>query len=266
MCVCVCVCVCVRVLPSPPHSWLGFVGGLLVPPVFGASGRGAGVFCRAGWCRAPCVLFGVVRALRVCGTRRPDSHQKCGKPSRNRFLAPWAKEFVWWALWKKLTAGTRMERMGGKPCPLDHGVEDHGHVFRHCYFSSFMFDAVRRAFGLVVVEGRGGGGAESVDVSLSSGLSDHDPGFNFVVGFKGTIRAAMRIQVSKAGASFGSVYRGVPCGIGAVEGVTGQVLLTGGSTAISGTPKQLVGEQGYAEHVPSTAGGSYNGVSAQASG
>ena len=52
--------------------------------------------------------------------------------------------------------------MGGKLCPLDHRVETHEHVFRHCYFSLFMFDAVRRAFGLLVVEG-GGSRAESVD-------------------------------------------------------------------------------------------------------
>ena len=42
-----------------------------------------------------------------------------------------------------------MERLGGKLCPLDCRVEDHEHVFRNCFFSNFMFDTVRRAFGVV---------------------------------------------------------------------------------------------------------------------
>ena len=31
---------------------------------------------------------------------------------------------------------------GGKLCPLDSKVEDNAHVFRHCFFSAFMFDTV----------------------------------------------------------------------------------------------------------------------------
>ena len=42
-----------------------------------------------------------------------------------------------------------MERLGGKLCPLDSRVDTHEHVFRHCFFSPFLFDTVRRAFGLV---------------------------------------------------------------------------------------------------------------------
>ena len=53
-----------------------------------------------------------------------------------------------------LTLATRMERMGGKLCSLDSNVEDHAHVFRHCFVSPFMFDTVRWAFGLAVSDGK----------------------------------------------------------------------------------------------------------------
>ena len=68
------------------------------------------------------------------------------------YLPRWDKDFVRRCLWKKLPLGTRMERLGGKLCPLDNKVEDHEHVFRHCFFCNFMFDTVRRAFGLVESE------------------------------------------------------------------------------------------------------------------
>ena len=42
-----------------------------------------------------------------------------------------------------------MECLGGKLCPLDSKVGTHEHVFRHCFFSPFLFDNVRRAVGLV---------------------------------------------------------------------------------------------------------------------
>ena len=45
-----------------------------------------------------------------------------------------------------------MERLGGKLRPVDCKVEDHKHIFRHCFFNMFMFDTVHRAFG-----GSGGG-------------------------------------------------------------------------------------------------------------
>ena len=64
-------------------------------------------------------------------------------------MPKWDKDFIRRCLWKKLPVGTRMERLGGKLCPLDSKVETHEHVFRHCFFSSFLFDTVRRAFGLV---------------------------------------------------------------------------------------------------------------------
>ena len=38
-------------------------------------------------------------------------------------------------------------------CPLDGRVEDHQHVLKRCFFSGFMFDTVRKAFGLVSWEG-----------------------------------------------------------------------------------------------------------------
>ena len=65
------------------------------------------------------------------------------------FLPKWDKDFIRPCLWKKLPVGTRMERLGGKLCPLDSRVEDHEHVFRHCFFGAFMFDTVNRAFGLL---------------------------------------------------------------------------------------------------------------------
>ena len=45
--------------------------------------------------------------------------------------------------------------MGVKLCPLDPKVEDHEHVFRHCFFTTFMFDMLRRAFGVVASESGG---------------------------------------------------------------------------------------------------------------
>ena len=65
------------------------------------------------------------------------------------YLPRWDKNFITRCLWKKLPVGTRMERLGGKLCPLDSRVETHEHVFRHCFFRPFLFDTVRRAFGLV---------------------------------------------------------------------------------------------------------------------
>ena len=64
-------------------------------------------------------------------------------------LPRWDRDFIQRCPWKKLLVGTRMERLGGKLCPLDCRVEDHEHVFRNCFFSNFMFDTVRRAFGVV---------------------------------------------------------------------------------------------------------------------
>ena len=65
------------------------------------------------------------------------------------FLPKWDRDFLRKAPWKKLLLGTRMERLGGKLCPLDGRVEDHEHVFRHCMFSAFMQSTVRKAFGMV---------------------------------------------------------------------------------------------------------------------
>ena len=45
---------------------------------------------------------------------------------------------------------------GGKLCPQCGRVEDHAHTLKRCYFSAFMFDTVRKAFGLA--QGGGGGG------------------------------------------------------------------------------------------------------------
>ena len=51
-------------------------------------------------------------------------------------------------LWKRLPVGVHMEQLGGPNCPLDGRVEGHTHVLKNCFFSSFLFDNVRRAFGL----------------------------------------------------------------------------------------------------------------------
>ena len=48
----------------------------------------------------------------------------------------------------KLQWEVRMERLGGKLCPQCGRVEDHAHTLKRCYFSAFMFDTVRKAFGL----------------------------------------------------------------------------------------------------------------------
>ena len=69
------------------------------------------------------------------------------------YLRKWDKDFIRRCLWKKLLPGMRMERLGGKLCPLDSKVENHEHVFRHCFFSALMADTVQLAFGVVVAEG-----------------------------------------------------------------------------------------------------------------
>ena len=75
-------------------------------------------------------------------------------------LPKWDLDFIKRVLWRKLPVGVRQERLGGNLCPLDGRVEDHRHVLKNCYFSGFMFDTVRKAFGLVQREG-GGAGTES---------------------------------------------------------------------------------------------------------
>ena len=86
------------------------------------------------------------------------------------------------ALWKKLPLGTRMERLGGKLCPLDGRVEDHEHVFRHCMFSVFMQSTVRKAFGMVEAGGGGEGGAEPLAERLPSAFHYNHPGAAVVGG------------------------------------------------------------------------------------
>ena len=54
---------------------------------------------------------------------------------------------------RTLPLGVRMERLGGKFCPLDGRVTDHAHVLKNCSFSAFGFDTVRKAVGLVDREG-----------------------------------------------------------------------------------------------------------------
>ena len=70
-------------------------------------------------------------------------------------LPKWDLDFIRRVLWRKLPVGARMERLGGKLCPQCGRVEDHAHTLKRCYFSAFMFDTVRKAFGLA----QGGGGA-----------------------------------------------------------------------------------------------------------
>ena len=69
-------------------------------------------------------------------------------------LPKWDLDFIRRVLWRKLPVGARMERLGGKLCPQCGRVEDHAHTLKRCYFSAFMFDTVRKAFGLA----QGGGG------------------------------------------------------------------------------------------------------------
>ena len=69
---------------------------------------------------------------------------------RRLYLPNWDLDFIRRALWKKLPIGGRTgHRVGSKLCPLCHKLEDHEHVLRHCRFSPFIFDTVRKAFGLV---------------------------------------------------------------------------------------------------------------------
>ena len=57
-------------------------------------------------------------------------------------------------LWKKTPIGGRMgHQVGSKKCPLCRRPEDHEHALRYRRFSAFIFDTVRKAFGLVHREG-----------------------------------------------------------------------------------------------------------------
>ena len=70
------------------------------------------------------------------------------------YLPQWDLDFIRRVLWEKLPIGGRMgHHMGSKLCPLCHRLEDHEHVLRHCRFLAFIFDTVRKAFGLVQREG-----------------------------------------------------------------------------------------------------------------
>ena len=63
-------------------------------------------------------------------------------------LPKWDLDFIRRVLWRKLPVGVRMERLGGELCPQCGRVEDHAHTLKRCYFSAFMFDTVRKAFGV----------------------------------------------------------------------------------------------------------------------
>ena len=66
------------------------------------------------------------------------------------YLPKWDLDFIRRALWKTLPIGGRMgHRVGSKLRPLCHKLEDHEHVLWHCRFSPFIFDTVRKAFGVV---------------------------------------------------------------------------------------------------------------------
>ena len=55
---------------------------------------------------------------------------------------------------EKIPSGGRMgHRVVSKLCPLCHWLEDHEHMLQHCRFSAFIFDTVRKAFGVVQREG-----------------------------------------------------------------------------------------------------------------
>ena len=71
------------------------------------------------------------------------------------YLPAWDRGFIRRVLWKKQPIGGRMgHRVGRALCLLCHKLEDHPHVLKHCRFLAFMFDTVKKAFGLVQ---RGGG-------------------------------------------------------------------------------------------------------------
>ena len=70
VCVCVCVCVCTRAdaFFCPPRMAGVSKVACFCQPAFLPPTRVPACFAvSVGWCRAPCVLYGVVRALRVCG-------------------------------------------------------------------------------------------------------------------------------------------------------------------------------------------------------
>ena len=89
----------------------------------------------------------------VARAQRRDSHLKCGKgfgvcTYQNRIWILSAAYYGGNCRW-----GFGWNDWGGKLSLLDGKVEDHAHVLKNCYFSAFMFDMVRKAFGLVSWEG-----------------------------------------------------------------------------------------------------------------
>ena len=95
-------------------------------------------------------------------------------------------------LWKKLPIGGRMgHRVGGKLCPMCQRLEDHKHVLRHCRFSPFIFDMVRKAFGLVRQEGGGGVGTQPITVGSASPVPAKHVGPCAMGGFEGPVGFAL---------------------------------------------------------------------------
>ena len=139
-----------EVAPSPQISFSGGGGGIPLSLYDNIAPTWQGVY-----------LEGVHRLLSPPTAAQPQyAGPELGRHERRQppevwqtfgqlFLHKWDQDFIRRALWRKLALGTRMDRLGGKLCPLDGRVEDHEHVFCHCMFGAFMQSTVRKAFGLV---------------------------------------------------------------------------------------------------------------------
>ena len=132
------------------------------------------------------------------------------------FLPKWDRDFMCRAQWRKLPLGTRMERLGGKLCPLDGRVEDHKHVFRHCMFSAFIQSTVRKALGLVV-SGGGEGGTEPPAERLLIAFYYNHPGAVAVGGTKGPMESAVQGEIPAPASDTGRVYCRVGRGAAALS-------------------------------------------------
>ena len=103
----------------------------------------------AGWGRQHTLLY-----MQLHTAEPPQQPPDLWQFFNRLYLPQGDLDFIRRVLRKNLPIGGRMgHRVGSKLCPLCHRLEDHEHVLRHHRFSVFLFDTVRKAFGVVQREG-----------------------------------------------------------------------------------------------------------------
>ena len=120
------------------------------------------------------------------------------------FLPKWDRDFVCRALWRKSPLGTRMERLGGKLCPLDWRVEDRTR-FSPLYVRRLY--AEHSAKGIWVGGlGRGEGGAQSFAEGFPTAFYNHHPRIVAVGGIKGSMEPSVQGKIPAPASDAGRIY------------------------------------------------------------